>query len=139
VIEITPELSIDESELTFSASRSGGPGGQNVNKVASKVTLEWNVEQSSALTDEQRATIQERLAARINQEGVLKVSSQQTRSQHGNREIAHAKFVDLLRGAFREKPPRKKTRMPKAAKERRLGAKKERSELKKARSVRGEE
>jgi ribosome-associated protein len=139
VIEITPDLSIDESELIFSASRSGGPGGQNVNKVASKVTLTWDVEQSSGLTDEQRATIRERLAARINQEGVLRVSSQQTRSQHGNREIAQEKFVELLRGAFREKPARKRTRMPKAAKERRLGAKKERSQLKRARRVTGDE
>src|SRR5690349_17172329 len=86
VIVVTESLTIPESELTFSASRSGGPGGQNVNKVSSRVTLTFDVMQSPSLSEEQRQRIASRLQSRINKDGVLRVISQRTRSQEMNRE-----------------------------------------------------
>jgi ribosome-associated protein len=130
VIVINDELSIPESELTFTASRSGGPGGQNVNKVSSRVTLTFDVEQSPSLSDEQRRRISERLKSRINKDGVLRVVSQRTRSQDLNREDAVALFAELLRRALIVEKKRVKTRVPKAAHDRRLEEKKKRTVVK---------
>jgi ribosome-associated protein len=136
VIEITPELSIPEGELRFAATRSGGPGGQNVNKVATRVTLFFDVDESPTLDDEQRRLIRERLATRISRSGVLQVTSQVHRSQARNREEALLRFVALLRDALGEEVERRPTRMPAAARRRRLEEKKRRARLKRERSVR---
>jgi ribosome-associated protein len=138
MIEITPDLSIPEDEVRFAATRSGGPGGQNVNKVATRVTLFFAVDDSPSLDDEQRRRIRERLATRISRSGVLQVSSQIHRSQARNREEALLRFVELLREALGEQVERRPTRVPAAVRRRRLEDKKRRGRLKRARSVRPE-
>ena len=135
MIEINPSLSIPESELSFRASRSSGPGGQNVNKVNSRITIEFDLDGSPSLSEEQKAKIREKLSARISTEGILQVSSQKFRTQRGNRDEAIAQFARLLRAALHEKPKRKKTKVSKAAKQRRLDDKKARAQLKRDRSM----
>lgn len=134
MIEISPDLTIPEAELTFTAARSGGPGGQNVNKVNSKVSIEFHVASSSVLTDEQKAKIAERLRGRINNDGVLRVTSQKHRTQLANREDAVAKFAELIRGAFVEQKKRRPTKVSRGAIERRLQGKKIVSQRKKTRT-----
>ena len=138
MIEISAELSIPEEELSFQASRSGGPGGQNVNKVATRVTLLFDVAESPSLSDAQRALIRERLATRISNAGVLQVTSQRHRSQARNREETVVRFVELLRWALAERSERRPTRPPRAARERRLQTKKQRSRVKQERSRRSD-
>jgi ribosome-associated protein len=118
--------------LRASTSRSGGPGGQNVNKVESRVTIEVDVD-ALPLSDEQKALVRTRLAGRVNKEGVLRVTSQAERSQLANRDRALARMEELLRDAIEEQRPRKKTRASKASKERRIREKKQRAETKKLR------
>ncbi len=134
MVKITEQLSIPDEELTFTASLSGGPGGQNVNKLSTKVTLWFDVVNSPSLSPEQKELIQSRLATRIGKDGVLRVISQKTRSQAANRELAIERFVELLRDAIREAPVRKRTRVSRAAKLRRLNEKKQRGILKHERS-----
>jgi ribosome-associated protein len=137
VIAIIQGVEIPDSELEFIASRSGGPGGQNVNKVSSRVTLRFDVERSGALDSVQRERIRARLASRISKDGVLQISSQRTRSQDLNREDVVARFVELLQMALHEDKPRVKTRVSRAAKEERLEEKRKRTSIKQARAVRG--
>lgn len=134
MIEITKTLGIPEEELDFVTSRSSGPGGQNVNKVETRVTLRFDVINSKALSDEQKRRITNRLATRINKQGILQVSSQKARSQAGNRVLALDRFAELLQRALQRRPVRKKTRAPTSARERRLEAKKRRGRLKQGRS-----
>ncbi len=136
MIAITAEVAIADDELTFVASRSSGPGGQNVNKVSTKVTVFFDLAASPHLSEEQRQRIGERLATRVSGAGVLRVSSQKERSQSANRETAVARLVELLREALAEQPPRRQTRKPRAAKERRVAAKKQRGLLKRDRTAR---
>ena len=88
MVWIRQDLEIDDSELVFTASRSAGPGGQNVNKVNTRVTLSLDLEASEALNEAQKAKVRERLATRINKSGVLSVSSQKERTQAANRRAA---------------------------------------------------
>ena len=133
MIEITAGLAIPEWELSFSASRAGGPGGQNVNKVATKVTLAFDVAGSPSLGAEQRARIGERLATRITRDGVLRVVSQRHRTQGANRAAALERFVELLRGALAPEAPRVATRPSRVAKQRRVAEKKLRARVKETR------
>lgn len=135
MIEIHSGLFIPESELSFRASRSSGPGGQNVNKVNSRITIEFDLDRSPSLSDDQKQKIREKLRARISTEGILQVSSQKFRTQRGNRDEAIAQFARLLRSALHEKPKRKKTKVSKAAQQRRLDDKKARAQLKRTRAV----
>jgi ribosome-associated protein len=137
MIAIMPGVEIPDSEIEFIASRSGGPGGQNVNKVSSRITLRFDLQQSTALNQEQRTRIQSRLSSRISKEGVLQVSSQRTRSQDLNREDALERFAELLRSALREEKARVKTRATKASKEERLKEKRKRTSVKQARAIKG--
>jgi ribosome-associated protein len=137
VIHITDAISIPDSEVTFTASRSGGPGGQNVNKVSTKITLAFHVRSSAALSDDQKRRIEERLARRINSDGVLQVISQRTRSQEMNRTDAMERFAELLKHALAPRRARVKTRMPKTVKEQRLQEKKRHSVKKQTRSGKG--
>jgi ribosome-associated protein len=134
MIQIRGRIAIPEEELRFIASRSGGPGGQNVNKVSTKVTLLFDVANSPSLSQEHKRIILKRLDARINRDGVLRVVSQRFRSQAANRNGAVERFVELLQDALRPSKPRVRTRIPMAAKERRLSAKRRRGVLKKQRS-----
>jgi ribosome-associated protein len=137
VVRINDNLSIPENEISFVASRSGGPGGQNVNKVSSRVTLSFDVRLSTALSDEQKAVVLRSLGKRVNKEGILQIVSQRTRSQDMNRTDALVRFADLLRRALTPKRPRIKTRVPAAAKQIRLDQKKKRTAIKHARSKTG--
>ncbi len=136
---ISNSMVIPSSELRFRTSRSGGPGGQNVNKVESKVELLFDVACSPSLTGSQRARIHGRLRNRIDSAGILHLSSQSSRSQWENREIVVAEFARLMRAALKPAKKRVKTRPSKASKERRLKTKKKHSEKKRRRSGRGEE
>jgi ribosome-associated protein len=129
-MNLLPDLS---SEITFKTSRSGGKGGQNVNKVSTKVELDFNVLNSSLLTDEQKITILYKLEKKITKEGILQIVSQTERNQLGNKEIAIEKFYALLNKCLTVKKKRKPTKPSKAAKERRLESKKRNSEIKKMR------
>lgn len=123
---------IPQQLLRSATSRSGGPGGQNVNKVESRVTIEADVD-ALPLSDEQKALVRTRLAGRISKEGVLRVTSQAERSQLANRDRALARMEELLRDSLIEQKPRKKTRASRAQKQKRLEEKKRRGETKKLR------
>jgi len=124
---------VPEQLLRSATSRSGGPGGQNVNKVESRVTIEVDVD-ALPLSDEQKMLVRTRLAGRINRDGVLRVTSQAARSQLLNRDHALDRMEELLRDALVEQRPRRKTRVSKAAKQRRIEEKKRRSQTKKLRT-----
>ena len=127
---INDDLTIDDSELSFEYARSSGPGGQNVNKVETKVRLLFDVAKSRSLAEAQRAVITERLASRISREGVLRVTSQRHRSREANRRATIERFVDLIADALAEEKPRVRTRVSRAAKKRRLESKRQRSRKK---------
>ncbi len=112
------------SELHFSSSRSSGPGGQNVNKVNTRVTVRFAIESSTILTEEQKQTIQHKLQNRINKEGELMVSCEETRSQLKNKEIAINLIHQLITNALKPVAVRKKTKPGKMAKLKRLQNKK---------------
>jgi ribosome-associated protein len=135
MIAIDDNLSIPEEEVTFTTSRSGGPGGQNVNKLETRVTLRFDLAGSISLSEEQKARLRERLATRITKDGVLQVTSQRHRTQGANREAAIERFAELLQESFREEAPRKKTRPSRAAKARRLDQKRRHSQRKQERRV----
>ena len=137
MIQIMDGISIPENEIAFTASRSGGPGGQNVNKVSSKVTLTFDVGGSTALSEDQKRTIMGKLATRINKEGTLQIVAQRTRSQELNRSDAVTRFSGLLRRALTPQRPRIHTRVPRAAKRQRREEKKKRSFTKHTRSGKG--
>lgn len=133
MIEIAAHVMIPERELTYQTSRSGGPGGQNVNKLNTRVTVLFDVAGSPTLSEEQKQQILSKLSTRIDKQGILHVVSQKHRSQEANRQAAVERLGQLLQAALTPAPVRKKTRVPAGAKERRLKAKKERSALKRQR------
>jgi ribosome-associated protein len=133
MIAVNRHVQIPEKELVFIFSRAGGPGGQNVNKVNTKVTLLFDVAGSPSLTEEQKAKILNRLSTRISRGGVLRVSAMRYRTQKANREDAVMRFVELVSRALKEKPRRKKTKVSRSAKKRRLREKKQRSMVKQSR------
>ncbi len=119
------------NELEFTTSRSSGPGGQNVNKVNSKVTLRLDIAGSLILTEEEKEILSSKLKSRMTADGVLLLSSQDKRSQLQNKEEVVLKLEQLIAKAFEKKKPRKATKPSKAAKQQRFEKKKLHSEKKK--------
>jgi ribosome-associated protein len=126
-----PSAAFLENELVFTTSRSGGPGGQNVNKVNSKVTLHFDVLQSKLLTAEQKTFLMERLSNKLTRQGILVLTAQDSRSQLENRQTVLMKFDKLMAKVFEKKKVRKATKPSKGAKQVRLRRKKVNSEKKK--------
>lgn len=133
MIEIKDGIAICEDEFIFKASRSRGPGGQNVNKVNTRVTLFFDVANCRSLSDGQKTRILKQLKTRADKNGVLRIVSQRHRSQRANRQAAKERLIELLAGALAKRPVRKKTKVPAAAVQRRLDEKKQRSGLKQQR------
>lgn len=134
-IRISSSLTIPQDEIRFSFSTSSGPGGQHANKVATRVTVEWNVGASRALGPRQRARIKEVLRRRIDTAGVLRLSSDRYRSQVRNRDDVTERLRALLADALRPRKARVATRPTRAASERRLEAKRRRGDVKRRRRV----
>ena len=133
MIEIKDGIIIRGDELIFKCSRSIGSGGRNVNKVNTRVTLLFDVANCGSFSDHQKKRILRRLATRANKDGVIRVVSQRYRTQKANRRVAAERLQELLRGALEHKPVRKKTKVPNAARQRRLEEKRRRSILKRQR------
>jgi ribosome-associated protein len=133
MIHITSTLSIPRREIRFVYGTSTGPGGQHVNRVATKATLLFDVNRATTLTNSYRRRLNVALATRINKEGILRVSSSKYRSQKANRDAATERFVELLNIALTPAKKRKSTRVSRSQKKKRLEHKKKRSETKKLR------
>ena len=131
-LDLGQGISLPAHLLRAVASRSGGPGGQNVNKVETRVTIELDVG-ALPITEAQRDAVRDALGTRISRAGVLRVTSQSERSQLANRDRALTRMEELLREALTPRTPRRKTRTPKAQKQRRLEAKKRHGEKKRLR------
>ena len=134
-LEINSSVSIALSEFKFSYSKSSGPGGQNVNKVATKVTLRWSVNSSRSLSDFQKEKITRKLKNRINDEGELIIQSDLTRMRSKNKEDCLKKLSQLVRQALRQQKKRKKTKVPRSSEEKRLKEKRLRKERIKSRRL----
>jgi ribosome-associated protein len=135
VLEITPVVTIRLSELHFRTSRSGGPGGQNVNKLETRVELLFDVVSSPSLNREQKERALDELGARVDAEGILHITSQASRSQWENKRHVIDKLVALLRAALRIKKKRIKSSPTRASKERRVQGKKRHGQKKLMRKV----
>ncbi|MCA9256709.1 MAG: aminoacyl-tRNA hydrolase [Phycisphaerales bacterium] len=132
-IEINPSVSIDEAELTFTYARSPGPGGQNVNKVATKAILRFNLAASRSLTETQKSLLFRKLSTRINSEGWLQVVCWRHRTQPANRREAIERFRDIVAGALRVPKKRRPTQPSRGSVERRLNEKRRRGDIKRQR------
>ena len=132
-IRINSTLTIPLAELSFRASRSGGPGGQHVNTSSTRVELWWDSALSPSLSAEQRVTIQSRLATRLTEDGLLRIVSSATRSQARNKEAAIARFQEVLHRALAVPKRRRATKVSRAVKERRLAQKRKQGERKRER------
>ena len=128
-----PGLAIAEDELQESFARSGGPGGQNVNKVASKVVLRFSVASSPSLTDEQRQRLLQSLRASLTKAGELVIHASGERDQASNRREARERLAEALRAGLTTRARRRVTRPTRASKERRLARKRRHSDLKRQR------
>ncbi len=126
---------IPADEVRFVTSRSSGPGGQNVNKVETRVTLLFDLDASISLDENQKRRVRTRLASRVTRAGLLRVTSQRHRTQAANRQAAAERFVELVTAALARRRRRRPTATPAAAKRRRLEDKKRRAKLKETRRL----
>ncbi|MBA3541549.1 MAG: aminoacyl-tRNA hydrolase [Deltaproteobacteria bacterium] len=136
---INPRVTIPSGELSVAFSRSGGPGGQNVNKVSSKVDLRWNLTTSTALSEEDRAWLLQKLRSKLTSDGTLIVTSTLTRDQIQNREDASSKLTLIVRAALDRPKPRKATKPSKSAKRRRVNDKRHAATIKQNRRGSGDD
>lgn len=120
-------------ELNFKFTRSGGAGGQHVNKVSTKVVLQFDVEKSTALDADEKVILQEKLQNKISKTGLLTLSADTSRSQHKNKEIVIKRFLELIKVALKPKKKRKKTKKPHSANLKRLEKKKKKAGIKERR------
>ncbi len=118
------------SELTFKAIRSSGAGGQHINKVASKVVLNFNLKQSEVFSEAQKNLLLNNLSNRLTTEGFLILQSDESRSQHKNKELVVTRFLDLIKQGLKVPKKRKPTKIPKAVKLKRLSKKKQQADKK---------
>ena len=132
-LKIKADLVIPGSELWFTASRSGGPGGQHVNKSSTRVTLHWDPSGSRVLNERQRERILRRLSPRVNSQGIVQVSVETTRSQLRNREMARKRLAGLILDALKVRKRRIPTKVRASAKQRRLESKRRRGAVKRMR------
>ena len=132
-LRITPTIAIPFAELTFRASRSGGPGGQHVNTSSTRVELWWDAAHSPSLSADERARIRIRLAHRLTEDGLLRFVCGATRSQAQNRALAIERFQETLARALTVPKRRKPTRPSRGVKERRLAEKRKQGERKRER------
>jgi len=132
MLQITPSIKIDERELEIDFIRASGPGGQNVNKVATAAQLRFDV-RASSLPEDVKARLIHLAGKRINSEGVLRIEAKRFRTQEQNREDAIQRFVELVRKSLVKPKARKKTKPTAASKEERLKEKKRKGEIKKLR------
>jgi len=132
-VRVNGRVTIPREELEVRATRSGGPGGQHVNRSATRVEIQWRPATSRSLGDADRARVLERLASRLDSDGFVRVVASDSRSQRQNREAAEDRLAALIRAALVIPKRRVPTRTPRVAKERRLTEKKRRSEQKRSR------
>jgi ribosome-associated protein len=132
-LRVNDRLQIPTSEITLTFAASGGPGGQNVNKVASKAVLRWPALRSRTLSEDQRGLLEQRLSSRLTRDGDLVLASDRHRDQGQNVDDVLARLAGMLREALRRRTPRKRTRPTSASRERRLEGKRRRSERKRSR------
>ena len=132
---VRPDLVLPDAELHVRASRSGGPGGQNVNKVSTRIEIEFDVENSAVLAPEDKARLRERLGRRLRADGCVRVVGQRWRSQLRNLEDARLRLASLLAAALAEPKPRRRGRVPAAARRRRVDVKRQRGTVKRRRRV----
>ena len=131
---VTSKLSIPAREITFVYGTSTGPGGQHVNRVATKATLLFDINRSNSLTPLQKQRIHEKLKTRVNKLGVLRVTSSKFKSQKNNRQVSIDRFIELIRESIKPVRKRKATKVPYSSKRKRVIAKKNRGETKRLRN-----
>ncbi|TVP75667.1 MAG: aminoacyl-tRNA hydrolase [Nitriliruptor sp.] len=132
-VQLPYGVSVPEAELEVRAVRSSGPGGQSVNTTDSKVELRWDVATSTALSEQQRARLLERLGSRLTSDGVLILTGSEHKSQHRNRAAVLARFRSIVGEALAPPRQRRRTRPTRASKQRRLDQKRRRGETKRLR------
>ena len=132
-IDIQPGLQIPAGELHIEFSRSTGPGGQHVNKVETRVTIRFDIDASAVLDDRQRSLLKERLRSRINKDGILRISCEESRSQAANRDLVRVRFAEVVSQALKPRKKRVPTKATRASKRRRMDEKRKRGDIKRGR------